>query len=354
MKRSQPKITHKVGLPPGSIVYTGIPKDRPTGITALQYDSGSANFETLSSLDKVSIGSKKDSVTWLNFDSLHDVDLIISAGQQFNIHNLTLEDIVNVGHNPKIEEYDNYLFLAMKMIKPDPETGNFHIEQISFVLGDNYLLTFQEHRGDPFDGVRERIQSGKGKARGRSPDYLLFLLVDAIIDQYLLGIEEINKVIADLELEILEHPGQQIVPKISEQKKTISGLRKIIYPVRDALKGITLDEVEFIKDEYFNYYNDVYDHVKQIIENLDSQSESLTSLMEFYMSQVSNQMNKVMQMLTIIATIFIPLTFLAGIYGMNFQHMPELAWKWSYPVLLLIMLVIGVSMYIYMRRKKWF
>ena len=354
MKRSQPKITHKVGLPPGSIVYTGTPKDRPTGIATLQYNAEKADLKTLNSLEEVDVASGEHAVTWVNFDSLHDVDLIIRAGQRFGIHNLTLEDIVNVGHNPKMEEYDNYLFLARKMIKPDPEQGDFRVEQISFVLGENYLLTFQEHRGDPFDGIRDRILTGKGKARGRSSDYLLFLLIDAIVDQYLLSIEENNKLISELEIQILERPDQHMVARISEHKKTISGLRKMIYPVRDALKGITLDETEFIKDDYFNYYNDVYDHVKQIIDHLDSQGETLTTLMEFYMSQVSNQMNKVMQMLTIIATIFIPLTFLAGIYGMNFQYMPELAWKWSYPVLLGVMLVIGVSMYIYMRRRKWF
>lgn len=323
-------------------------------MSAMHYSENKVNFVDNVSVDRIIPDSIKDDVYWLNLDSLHDVDLIVKIGELYNIHNLTLEDIVNVGHNPKMEEYENYLFLTMKMIKPDPNTGDFRVEQISFVLGDKYLLSFQEHKGDPFDNIRERIQNGKGKARGRTADYLLFLLIDAIVDQYLLSIEEINKVISDLEIKILENPDQEVVARIAEQKKTISGLRKIVYPVRDALKGITLDETEFIKDEYFNYYNDVYDHVKQIVDHLDNQSETLTSLMEFYMSQVSNQMNKVMQMLTIIATIFIPLTFLAGIYGMNFQFMPELSWKWSYPILLFVMLVIGLTMYIYMRKKRWF
>ena len=320
----------------------------------MRYTADTVSYEEVTSVDKVVPGSRKDEVTWVNIDSLHDVDLITKVGEIYSIHSLTLEDIVQVAHIPKMEEYEKYLFLTMKMIKPDPETDDFTIEQISFVLGDNYLLTFQEHKGDPFDNIRERIQSGKGKARGRSSDYLFFLLVDAIVDQYLLGIEEINKTISDIEMRIMEHPGQEIVSRIAEQKKTISGLRRIVYPVRDAMKNITQDETEFVRDEYFNYFNDVYDHLRQIVDYLDNQSESLISVMEFYMSQVSNQMNKVMQVLTMIATIFIPLTFLAGIYGMNFQYMPELAWKWSYPILLLIMLVVGVSMFIFMRRKKWF
>ena len=206
------------------------------------------------------------------------------------------------------------------------------------LLTKGLLLSFQEYKGDPFDNIIERIKTGKGKARGRGSDYFLFLLIDAIVDQYLLSIETVNKHIADLELEIFERPHEHIVAKIIEQKKVISALRKIISPVRDSLKEVTLGETAFISEEYYNYFNDIYDHIKNIVEHLDGQREMLTSLMEFYMSQVSTQMNKVMQTLTIIATIFIPLTFLAGIYGMNFQYMPELEVKWSYPILLITML----------------
>ncbi len=228
------------------------------------------------------------------------------------------------------------------------------IEHVGFVIIKNILISFQEHKDDPFDNIRERIKTGKGKARGRGSDYLLFLLLDAIIDQYLLSIEAVNKQIADLEIEIFENPNEKIVAKIIELKKVISILRKIIFPVRDSLKEITMGEIELISEDYYNYYVDIYDHVKNIVDHLDSQREMLTSLMDFYMSQISTQMNKVMQTLTIIATIFIPLTFLAGIYGMNFQYMPELGWKWSYPILLSGMFILGISMYIYMRRKRWF
>lgn len=353
-KKSNLKITEKVGLPPGSIVYTGQPKEGKTGISLLQYDANVVSQIEHTNISEVANLINKNQVNWINFDSLHDVDLITEAGNHFNIHVLTLEDIAHVGHQPKMEEYDNYLYFTLKMIKPNTGDETFNIEHISFVLAENLLISFQEHKGDPFDNIRERIKTGKGKARGRGADYLLFLLLDVIIDQYLLSVEVVNKSILDLELEILENPNEQIVKKIIEQKKVLSELRKIIYPVRDGLKEITKGEAEFISENYYNYFNDIYDHIKQIVDNLDTQREMLTSLMDFYMSQVSTQMNKVMQTLTIIATIFIPLTFLAGIYGMNFQFMPELGWKWSYPILLLIMLIVGVSMYIYMRRKKWF
>jgi len=354
LRRSQPKISEKAGLPPGTIIYTGAPKQGDTDITLLQYDPDNVTSFESTKITDITEKTTEKAVNWINFDSLHDVDLIIEAGRIFNIHNLTLEDIVHVGHQPKMEEYDDYLFMTMKMIKPNMEDDQFFVEHISFILSKGVLISFQEYKGDPFDNIRERIQTGKGKARGRGPDYLLFLLIDAITDQYLLAIESVNNQIADLEMEILENPGDHVVNKIIEQKKTVSTLRKIIVPVRDCLKEITSGETAFVSDEYFNYFNDVYDHLKQIVDHLDNHRESLTSLMEFYMSRVSTQMNKVMQTLTIIATIFIPLTFLAGIYGMNFQYMPELGWKWSYPVLLLVMLFAGIGMYIYMRRKRWF
>ncbi len=297
---------------------------------------------------------KSGQVNWFNFDSLHQTDLITEAGEAFKIHNLTLEDIVHVGHQPKMEEYDQYLFFTMKMITPQQGEELFDIEHVSFVVKPDLLISFQEKEGDPFDNIRDRIRTGKGKARGRGSDYLLFLLIDAIVDQYLLSLEAITRSISELELEIFERPGEQVVGKIIEQKKVISQIRKIIYPVRDSLKEIVMGETDFISEDYYNYFNDVFDHVKNIVEHLDNQREMLTSLMEFYMTQISNQMNKVMQRLTVVATIFIPLTFLAGIYGMNFDYMPELKYRWAYPVLLLIMLLIGVGMYIYMIRKKWF
>ncbi len=353
-RSNQTRISEKAGQPPGTIIYTGAPKEGETDIALYTYDQENINVFETTSLDEISSKIVAGKVNWINFNSLHQVELIAQAGIQFNIHNLTLEDIAHVGHQPKMEEYENYLFMTMKMIKPNQERDEFMVEQISFILTEDHLISFQEQTGDPFDNIRDRLMAGKGKARGRGPDYLLFLLMDAIVDQYLLVIESVNNQISGLEMEVLEDPDEQVVTKIIDQKKTISTLRKIIFPLRDSLKDITTGETDFIAEDYFNYFNDVYDHLKQIVEHLDNQREALTSLMEFYMSRISTQMNKVMQRLTIVATIFIPLTFLAGIYGMNFHYMPELEFKWGYPVLLFIMLSLGVGMYIYMRRKKWF
>lgn len=354
LKKPPAKISEKVGLPPGTIMYTGHPKEGPTNLSLMRYNSTDVQEQKpfqLSELEKKKPGWD---VEWVNVDSLHDVEIISKIGSLMGIHVLTLEDIVHVSQAPKMEEYEEYLYVTMKMIKPVKEGDTFRVEHISFVLMPGLLISFQEDDDDPFDTIRERIRTGKGKARGRGPDYLLFLLIDAIVDQYLLSIESLDKHIENLELEIFEQRDEKVVNKIIEQKKVLAELRKIILPVRDSLKEITTGESSFINEKYFNYFNDVYDHIKGIVEHLDNQREMLTSLMELYMSQISTHMNKVMQTLTIVATIFIPLTFLAGIYGMNFQNMPELAWKWSYPILMGTMVIIGVGMYVYMRKRRWF
>ena len=354
LKKNQPKLSEKAGLPPGSIVYTGSPKEGKTEISLLSYNADDTFSVDSIDLKEISDKIKQENVNWINFDSLHDVEVIQEIGRRFNIHNLTLADIVHVGHQPKLEEYDEYLFLTMKMIKPADDQEIIRIEHISFVLGKNFLISFQEEKNDPFDSIRERIKSGKSKARERSSDYLLFLLIDAIIDQYLISLESLMNMTGKIEQEIMENPHEEIVSHILNQKRGVADLRKIINPLHDILRQISTDEMDFINNDYTNYYNDLYDHIKVAVDHLDNQRESLTQLMDFYMSRVSIQMNKVMQTLTIIATIFIPLTFLAGIYGMNFQFMPELSWKYGYFSLLLIMLILGVGMYIFMRRKRWF
>jgi magnesium transporter len=353
-KKNSSRSNKKIGLPPGALVYTGAPKEGDTKITLISYNQESV--ENFGSLDLNEIHSKVqvDRVNWINFDSLHNTALIEEVGKIFNIHNLLLEDILDISHQPKIEEYDNFLFFTLKMLEIG-KNGNDHLyDHISFVLGKNYLLSFQEYKGDPFDPIRERIASGKGKVRSRDAAYLFILLLDAVVDQYFLLLERINNAIAQIEIELFESPAEPIVNKIINQKKELNILMENISPVAEGLKSFRIDDSDFISNDYINYYNDVKDHLKQISDNINNQRETLTSLMEFYMIRISNQMNQVMKTLTIIATIFIPLTFIVGIYGMNFHYMPEIGWKWSYPILMIFMLVGGVSWYIYMRHRKWF
>ncbi len=353
-KKNNIRPYKKIGLPPGTLIYTGSPSESDTHITIMTY-----NQENVNSISSINLGDilpnfKEDSVNWINFDSLHKVELISGVGDHFHIHPLILEDILNIDHLPKVNEFETYLFFTLKMVKPGTDEDSFISEHLSFVLGKNFLLSFQEDPTDPFDAVRERIFSGKGKARGRNADYLMFLLTDAIVDQYFVIVERLSRKIAEIELELLENPQETLVTKIIDQKKQLSRLRSFIYPMRDCLRVLVSEETDFVNEENIKYFNDVYDHLIQIISSLESHHESLTSFMEFYATQVSNQMNQVMKTLTVIATIFIPLTFFAGIYGMNFRYMPELNWKWGYPVLLLTMAALGIGMYLYMRRRKWF
>lgn len=352
-KNNHKRTTKKIGLPPGALVYTGAPKEGDTEITLISYNQESA--DTFSSTDLKEIKSKvqENRVNWINFDSLHNTELIEEAGKIMNIHNLLLEDILDISHQPKVEEYDNFLFFTLKMLELTKDGKDHQYDHVSFVLGKNYLLSFQEYKGDPFDPIRERIVTGKGKVRSRDAAYLFILLLDAIVDQYLLILEKINNDVAQIEIEMFESPSESTVNKIIIQKKELNILRENVYPVAEGFKLFRIDESDFISDEYMNYFNDIKDHLKQISDNINNLRETLTSMMEFYMIRLSNQMNQVMKTLTIIATIFIPLTFIVGIYGMNFKYMPELGWKWSYPLLMLFMLAGSIGWYIYMRKRNW-
>ncbi len=353
-KKNHLKLIKKIGLPPGSLVYTGAETEGKTEITLISYNQDSLETQSSGNLKEITSKVKDDRVNWINFDSLHNTDLIEEAGNTFNIHNLLLEDILDISHQPKVEEYDNFLFFTLKMLEHTKDGNDHQFDHISFVLGKNYLLSFQEYKGDPFDPIRERIASGKGKVRSRDVGYLFILLLDAIVDQYFVMLEKINSAISQIEIELFESPSESTVNKIIRQKKELNTLMENIYPVAEGLKSFRIDDSDFISNDYINYFNDVKDHLKQISDNIHQQRESLTSLMEFYMIRISNQMNQVMKTLTIIATIFIPLTFIVGIYGMNFRYMPEIGWKWSYPLLMVFMLIGGVSWYIYMRKRKWF
>jgi len=353
-KNNHKRTSKKIGLPPGTLIYTGAPKEGDTEITLITYNEETFKKIISTDLNEIVSHVAKDAVNWINFDSLHNIKLIEEAGKMLNIHHLLLEDILDVGHQPKIEEYDDYLFLTLKTLKPVNGENDLHFEQISLVLGTNLLMTFQEHKGDPFEPIRERLEAGKGKARGRTADYLFILLTDAIVDQYFFAEEILDKQIAEIEIELFEKPGEATVNRIIMQKKELNRIKKEVYPIAEGFKLFLSADSEFIRNEFLNYFNDINDHLKQIVDSINSQRESLTSMMEFYMIRISNQMNQVMKTLTVIATIFIPLTFIVGVYGMNFRYMPELDWKWSYPVLMLFMLAGGIVMYLFMRKRKWF
>jgi len=292
-------------------------------------------------------------MTWVTVTGLHDIDLIKSLGQHFGIHPLILEDIVNTGQRPKAEDYDDYIFVVLKMLFYDAAANHITAEQVSFILGARYLISFQEVEGDVFNFVRERIRKGKGRIRKSGPDYLAYALMDAVVDHYFTILERLGEQIEQLEEELLKNHSPHTMQRIHSLKREMIFLRKQVWPLRDLLNFLMREESALVQESTDLFLRDVYDHTIQVIDTIDSFRDVLTGMLDLYLSTLSNKMNEVMKVLTIIATIFIPLTFIAGIYGMNFKFMPELEWKWSYPILWMLLLAIFVIMLFWFKRQKW-
>jgi len=292
-------------------------------------------------------------VNWINIDGALNSPVIDEISQHFKIHHLMLEDIRNVEHRPKADEYDDNLFFTLKMLYGiNDKTIDY--EHISFVLGKNYLISFQEKEGDIFGALRDRIKLDTGIIRKRSADYLLYRLIDNIVDSYYSVLEEIGLHVEQIEENISKNPQMEDFRQIQELKKDFIYLRKVVYPLREALNKIIKNENGCIEENNIKYFSDVYDHVIHLLDSLDTYKDLTSTLMDLYMNTINYKMNEVMKLLTIITSIFIPLSFIAGIYGMNFEFMPELHSKWGYPAVLMFMAVIGVGMIIYFKRKKWF
>ena len=348
------KTSRTAGLPPGQLVHLGEKITDKSLVELISYNE--KEFEEHASEDARVITGKlpADRVNWINIDGLHNIELIKTIGEHFDVNTLILEDILNPDQRPKVEDYENHLFFTLKTLNA-LNTDNIIYEQMSFLLGKNYILSFQEKEGDLFQGMRDRLKNDpNSKARHKDADYLFYRLIDTIVDSYYLILENVAERIEQLEEEVFIDPSKKTLRKIQMLKKELIFLRKSVYPVREAISRISKGEYHFIKKETIRYFSDVYDHSIHVIETLETYRDLTTGLMDMYMTSVSNKMNEVMKVLTIIATIFIPLTFIAGIYGMNFEYMPELKWKYGYAGVWGLMLATLVAMVIYFRRKKWF
>lgn len=296
---------------------------------------------------------EKPTVTWINIDGIHDVDIIERIGKNYGIHPLLLEDIVNTEQRPKIEDFEDYLFLILKMLSLDEEDREIKIEQVSLVIGPNYVLSFQEREGDVFDPLRDRIRRAKGRIRKMGADYLAYALLDAIVDGYFLILERIGDKIEGLEEDLISHPDTKILQAIHYLKREMIFLRRSVWPLREVISGMSRKESTLIKESTEIFLRDVYDHTIQVIDTIETYRDMVSGMLDTYLSSISNRMNEVMKVLTIFAAIFIPLTFVAGIYGMNFAFMPELGLKWGYFAALAVMASMAITMLIYFRRKKW-
>jgi magnesium transporter len=343
----------KAGTSPGSLVHIGEQKVDETRITLIDYDDESLQERVLGGIEEAFPLKDLPTVTWINIDGLHEIDIIEKIGQHFNIHPLVLEDILNTGQRPKTEEFENLIFVVLKMLHYNKNSKNMGSEQFSLVLGSNFLLTFQEIQGDVFKTVRERIRKPKTRIRKSGCDYLAYALIDAIVDYYFVILEAIGDRIEDLEIQLLDNPTHDTLESIHEMKREMIYLRKQIWPIREIINSLVKSESSLIQEYMHIFFRDVYDHTVQIIDTIESYRDILAGMLDIYLSTLSNKMNEVMKVLTIIATIFIPITFIAGIYGMNFKFMPELEWRWGYAMVWGVIVVAAGIMIGFFKKKKW-
>jgi magnesium transporter len=344
---------NKIGQIPGSVIYTGKRSEQKLFIEAFDFDKENCVEKELKTAEESIDFRHTNTITWINLNGLNHVNEIEKLGKYYDLHPLVLEDIVNIKQRPKIDEYDDYIFVVLKMLYYD-DNEKIVSEQVSFILGKNYVLSFQESDGDVFDDVRDRIRQGKGRVRTMQSDYLLYVLIDAIVDHYFSVIETLGDKIEDFETAIFSGNANDEVSKdIQDLKREILRVRRAIFPLREVINRIEKNESPLIHKKTITYFRDVYDHLIQVSENIDIYREMIWSLMDMYMTTISNKMNEVMKVLTIMASIFIPLTFIAGVYGMNFNYMPELQFKYGYFVIWVIMIVTFLGMLYYFKRKKW-
>ncbi len=353
MRKLSKKRSKKAGLPSGTLVYTGEKKDEKISIHVVDYDEANFIETELTSVDACIPYKNKPTVTWINVDGVHNVSMLEKIGECFGLHRLVMEDIMNTDQRPKMEDYGDYLYLVLKMLMSG-KNGDIVTEQISIILGPNFVLSFQEGiEGDVFNLIRDHLRTGKGRIRKMKADYLAYALIDAVVDNYFVILEKFGDKIETLETELIEQPTQKTVQKIYQLKREMIFLHNAIWPLREVVSSLGKHESSLITEATAPYLRDVYDHVIHIIDSVDIYREMLSSMLDMYLSSVSNRLNEVMKVLTVISLIFMPITFIAGVYGMNFKYMPELEWRNGYFLALFAMFGIGLSMFLYFKRKKW-
>ena len=345
--------SRKAGLPPGTLLFTGERKVEKTQIRIMDYDETHFQEKTCEKLKECFPLRDSATVSWINVDGLHEVDVVKELGGYFGIHDLTLEDIVNTDQRPKLEDIGEYIFIILKMMSFNKAENRVEAEQVSLILGKNYVLSFQEKVGDVFEGVRDRIRGSMGRIRKMGADYLVYALIDAIVDNYFIVLEEVGDQIESLEDEVMTNPTSSTMQTLQKIKRRLLFLRKSIWPLREVIAILDRGETPFVHKQSRPFFRDIYDHTIQVVEMVETMRDMNSGMFDMYLSSVSNRMNEVMKVLTIIATIFIPLTFIAGIYGMNFEFMPELKWRFGYFAVWSVMALLLVGMVFFFKKKKW-
>ncbi len=354
MNPNKNKYTKKQGLPPGTLIHTGEVYEKETLISLISYNNEEYFINESTNINEILTLIKPDYVNWINITGLQDVNTIEKIGAHFCLHNLMLEDILNTHHLPKAEDYGKQLFFTMKALELKQSDQTIDKKQLSYVLGENYLITFQETKSNIFDPIIERIKHKKGRVRGMKNDYLFYALLDVTVDSYFVLIEYLDDQSEAIEEELLNNPTRAVVKKIQQKRKEHLSLKKSIYPLQDEIRKVFHLEEDLIHKATHIYFQDVIDHLQQIVQSLESFREIVSNLLELYLANNDIQMNDVMKRLTVVSTIFIPLTFIVGLYGMNFKDIPELNWTHGYVYVWVIMIAITVFVTAYLKKRKWF
>ena len=353
MRKLVKNRSKKQGLPPGTSVFVGEGRTEPVVITIIDYDQAEISERQAGSVDECMAFMDKAGITWINVDGLHETQLVESLCKGFGLHPLVREDILNTGQRPKLEDYEDYLYAVLKMLRWDSERDVIIIEQVSLILTASCVISFQERPGDVFDPIRERLRGGKGHIRNCGADYLAYCLFDAVVDGYFSVLEHMGDKIESTESVLVTRPTPETLGDIHRLKTEALFLRKSVWPLREVISGLERTESQLVAEATHVYLRDVYDHCVQVIDTMETFRDILGGMLDTYLSSLSNRMNEVMKVLTIIATIFIPLTFIAGVYGMNFKNMPELGWRWGYTGVWAVMAAVFVGMLVYFKRRKW-
>jgi magnesium transporter len=359
MAKFYKRMSKGVGLAPGELVHVGEERTEKIRITVIDYNDKDFQEKTVERIEECFSFKDTPSITWINIDGIHDVRLIEQLGECFEIHPLVLEDILNTNQRPKIEDYEKTIFIVVKMLMFDGTKKEIVSEQVSLILGSNFVISFQERQGDVFNAIRERLRSQKGRIRKMKADYLAYSLLDAIVDNYFSILEKLGDKIEGMEEGLIADPLPQTLRAIQNAKRDVIFLRRSVWPLREVTSGLERSESKLVTKATHPFLRDLYDHTIQVIDTIETFRDMVSGMLDIYLSSVSNKMNEVMKVLTIIATIFIPITFIAGIYGMNFNpevsfwNMPELNWRYGYLFTWGVMVAIIVAMISYFKRKRW-
>jgi len=353
MAESLSTAAEKFGLPPGSLVHVGEVHDTESRITVVDYNKHNIERRVVQSIDEILRYRQTETVTWVNVDGLRDASIIATIGEHFDIHPLVLEDILSTHQRPKLEEYEHFLYIVLKRLFLEGDEFSIRYEQVSILLLNKFVFTFKERIDETFAPIYARLENERSRIRESGADYLAYVVLDTIVDEYFSLHDSMDELMESTENELLSNPTARTLSEIQDIKRELIFIRRSVSPLRELLAALQRTDSPLVREKTQRFLGDVYDHAIRVIEGLESYRDLVASMQEIYLSSISNKMNETMKVLTIFASIFIPLTFIAGVYGMNFEYMPELKLTWAYPVLWIVFVGVGAVLIVYFKKKHW-